>query len=930
MAQSFRDGTLPADWRLSDSAALTAPGTDPAGSGWMRLTPAVNNSFGSARDTVAFPSTSGVLAEFDFAIWGGTGADGLVFFLYDGAQNENTFANGQRGGSIGYAKCDAAPGLTGAYIGVAFDVYGNFSNSSFCNIGGFAPSINANRVVVRGGTPGYGYLTSAAASQALRAGRTAARHARVAVVNDKLTVYVTYPNGQIQEIASDYALPTPPTDLKFGFVAGTGGQNDNHEVRDALVRLPVDLVTTITDGHSGASRAGTLSWTATVTNNGPNPVDDADIDASFLTSGLTDVEWTCTTTGGGACATASGTGVPDTTVDLPNGAAATYEIQARAGAGTDNATMQMTATPTGATGEYRPIDNVASDSTDLSPVNDVAPSFTLSIGGVATANVGTWRGGHLTVTRQWQRSDPDGTNCVDIPGATGATYTVTGADSGKTLRLQVTQTNAAGTLTANSTPFVLPQTTLVAGPQAITASPVTTIDFSTATSGATLECSVDGAAYAPCTAPLALTGLADGAHTLDMRAVYGGLRDATPVHVSWVVDTTAPDTTVGGGPSTFTFTGGETYECRLDTALAFTPCASPFAVDGLAAGRHTLTVRARDAAGNVDGSPAVFNWTIEAPALTAEVIDPKHPATAGSDVTVRGTQVGVGCHLANARLAGCTVAAYADVPAGAARSAALRLIGTGRVVTDGTGASTTVDIKLNALGRKLMRLHPEGLRARLVVDAHPVGATTALRTQLRATLVPQRRTLTAAGFAWRSARLSTAMSPPPRLARPDAGRLTANPLHRVHVQPRRRGGQPQARPAPRRRRPRLPARSRHHGEALGRFARRAPAGRHQPDGPWPLAQPARRADGDPLSRARALARTRQRSVIACRCRAPGPWRSGRRRRSARPPRWWSPDPPSSPGDPASAARCRRTASRAGSASGCGATRGSRARSSPRC
>ena len=140
---------------------------------------------------------------------------------------------------------------------------------------------------------------------------------------------------------------------------------------------------------------------------------------------------------------------------------------------------------------------------------------------------------------------------------------------------------------------------------------------------------------------------------------------------------------------------------------------------------HTLTVRARDAAGNVDGSPAVYSWTIEAPALTAEVIDPKHPTTAGSDVTVRGTQVGVGCHLANALLAGCTVQAYADVSAGAARAAALQLIGSGRVITDGTGASTTVDITLNALGRKLLRRHPRPRPLRRL--PHPVAESDSRR-----------------------------------------------------------------------------------------------------------------------------------------------------------------------------------------------------------
>ena len=53
-----------------------------------------------------------------------------------------------------------------------------------------------------------------------------------------------------------------------------------------------------------------------------------------------------------------------------------------------------------------------------------------------------------------------------------------------------------------------------------------------------------------------------------------------------------------------------TFECRLD-ARAWTPCRSPKVYRRLDAGRHTFRVRAIDAAGNADPTPAVWRWRIK-------------------------------------------------------------------------------------------------------------------------------------------------------------------------------------------------------------------------------------------------------------------------------------------------------------------------------
>jgi hypothetical protein len=91
-------------------------------------------------------------------------------------------------------------------------------------------------------------------------------------------------------------------------------------------------------------------------------------------------------------------------------------------------------------------------------------------------------------------------------------------------------------------------------------------------------------------------------------------------------DTTAPDTAIDSGPSdgtatdaTFTFhstEAGSTFACQLDGA-SWSACTSPKSYSGLPAGQHTFSVRATDAAGNTDASPATGTWTITASAASS-------------------------------------------------------------------------------------------------------------------------------------------------------------------------------------------------------------------------------------------------------------------------------------------------------------------------
>ena len=169
---------------------------------------------------------------------------------------------------------------------------------------------------------------------------------------------------------------------------------------------------------------------------------------------------------------------------------------------------------------------------------------------------------------------------------------------------------------------VAPVVTLSGQPANPTNSSSASFGFTSSEPGSTFQCSLDGAAFAACTSPLSLTGLAQGSHSFVVKATdAAGNTSPGGASYSWTVDTTAPDTTITAGPSnptgdttaSFSFTSSEansTFQCSLDNA-GFAACSSPQAYSGLAVGSHTFRVQATDAAGNTDPSPATAAWTIQ-------------------------------------------------------------------------------------------------------------------------------------------------------------------------------------------------------------------------------------------------------------------------------------------------------------------------------
>lgn len=106
------------------------------------------------------------------------------------------------------------------------------------------------------------------------------------------------------------------------------------------------------------------------------------------------------------------------------------------------------------------------------PENSSSPTISGSpaVGGTLTANPGTWSAyPDAALSYQWQRCEQDGTGCTDIGGATSQTYTATGSDAGKKVRVTVKGTNVVGEVSANS-----PQLGPVTGPPVNTTPPTVT------------------------------------------------------------------------------------------------------------------------------------------------------------------------------------------------------------------------------------------------------------------------------------------------------------------------------------------------------------------------------------------------------------------------------------------------------------------------
>ncbi len=292
------------------------PTIDSSGNGALRLTAANKVQAGFLLYDNALPTKAGLDISFDMYQYGGTGADGISFFLTDGASSLTT--PGPNGGSLGYQYNGSTLGLAHALIGVGLDAFGNYSvewNDPACPIQRPQATPYAQEIAVRGPgganrTSGYCLLAPPVHATGIDDPTATTRSASKRVVrivvdpptnpNPKITVFLD--GVQETQVPEPAVMATTPT-FKFGWAASTGGSTDVHEinfVRVASVNpIAPELSVTATPSVSIPSGGtATVVATPTVTSPGgpePAPVTltfTAPVGASFAGS-PTGAGWVC-------------------------------------------------------------------------------------------------------------------------------------------------------------------------------------------------------------------------------------------------------------------------------------------------------------------------------------------------------------------------------------------------------------------------------------------------------------------------------------------------------------------------------------------------------------------------------------------------------------------------------------------------------------
>ena len=243
----------------------TAPGN-----GALSLTSAANNEATYIYYNSAFNAqNASVYATFQYSSYGGSGADGISFFLFDASVMGTTgFVPGAFGGSLGYAQKSVAqggdttsPGLSGGYLGIGIDTFGNYSNPTEGRVGG--PGSVPNSIDVRGpASSNYNYLTGTSTlSPGLDYGTNTSTPLSATVFNtvtialtptNQLSVYLQRAGSTTTNLlyTIDLSSYTRPDQLMFGFAAGTGGATDNHLIRDLVVSTATASLWKNTSGDS--------------------------------------------------------------------------------------------------------------------------------------------------------------------------------------------------------------------------------------------------------------------------------------------------------------------------------------------------------------------------------------------------------------------------------------------------------------------------------------------------------------------------------------------------------------------------------------------------------------------------------------------------------------------------------------------------------
>ena len=274
------------------SYLTAAKGIDTDNNGWLRLTEDQGGQSGGVIFDEDFPADKGVVLDFEYKTWrhnegsdeapfgfSQRGGDGFTVFLIDGKTKANEVRLGGTGHHLGYGGENEQLPVTGAYLGLGLDEYGNYI---FQGTDGIREQIYkdtgkwhgdgeeeaerlrysfVNSVGLRGSASYKGKVTPLIAYKTLKENeggvgfskrvefrphdRTFYRRVQMELYKYKegYKVEVRWkrdndPTTPFEELFTAEYDEAPSEFLKIGFSAGTGSAVNYHEIRGLSVFMP--------------------------------------------------------------------------------------------------------------------------------------------------------------------------------------------------------------------------------------------------------------------------------------------------------------------------------------------------------------------------------------------------------------------------------------------------------------------------------------------------------------------------------------------------------------------------------------------------------------------------------------------------------------------------------------------------------------------
>ncbi|UPK68283.1 Ig-like domain-containing protein [Chitinophaga filiformis] len=300
----------------------------------------------------------------------------------------------------------------------------------------------------------------------------------------------------------------------------------------------------------------------------------------------TSVTYTVTFSGSAAGVTTSAftlvpTGVSGASITSVTGSGTTYTVTVNTGTG--SGTIGLNVNGTG----ISPVVANAPYTGAVYTVDKTAPtgSIVINSGAAYTNNVNvtlTLTGNDANPPLQMAFSLDGGAYTTDEAFATSKALTLPSTDGTRTVSMRLK--DAAGNTVIYSDDIILdrvaPNTSFTAVPANPTVSTTANFTFTANEANCTFQAMLDGGPFNLVTSPVTYSGLSDGPHNVQIRAIDpAGNIDPTPDSYIWTIDATGPQITSVGVPANGYYRAGQTLDFKVrynEAAYVTTAAGTPY------------------------------------------------------------------------------------------------------------------------------------------------------------------------------------------------------------------------------------------------------------------------------------------------------------------------------------------------------------------